>query len=120
MAEEEEGDDDDGDERSVHRIENTAAGVKATAKPTGPKEWVSLGVGDIVVDSAADESCWPKGQGGAFETKPSRRNIILKTANGGEMGHYGEKEITFRSGKDDGVVGLRFQVTVGWSKRGTS
>ena len=26
-------------------------------------------------------------------------------------GHYGEKEITFRSGKDDGIVGLRFQVT---------
>ena len=75
------------------------------------KVWASLGVGDIVVDSAADESCWPKGQGDAFETKPSRKCISLRTANGGEMGHYGEKEITFRSGGDDEIVGLKFQVT---------
>jgi hypothetical protein len=75
------------------------------------KEWASLGVSDIVVDSAADESCWPKDQGGAFETKPSTKNIVLRTANGGEMGHYGEKEITFRSGESEEVLGLRFQVT---------
>ena len=66
---------------------------------------------EIVVDSAADESCWPKGQGDAFSTKPSKKNIILKTANGGEMGHYGEKEVTFRTGTDVDVVGLKFQVT---------
>ena len=63
------------------------------------------------MDSAADESCWPKGMGDAFPTRPSRKNIVLKTANGGEMGHYGEKEVMFTSGKDPGVVGLRFQVT---------
>ena len=27
------------------------------------------------------------------------------------MGHYGEKEITFRSGESEEVIGLRFQVT---------
>jgi hypothetical protein len=27
------------------------------------------------------------------------------------MGHYGEKEITFRSGPEEDVVGLKFQVT---------
>jgi hypothetical protein len=75
------------------------------------KKWASLGVGDIVVDSAADESCWPKDLGGAFETKPSTKNIVLRTANGGEMGHYGEKEITIRSGESEDVIGLRFQVT---------
>ena len=75
------------------------------------KKWASLGVGDIVVDSAADESCWPKDQGGAFETRPSTKNIVLRTANGGEMGHYGEKEITIRSGESEEVMGLRFQVT---------
>ena len=52
-------------------------------------EWLSLGKGDIVVDSAADESCWPAGQGDAFPTKPSARRMLLKTANGGEMTHYG-------------------------------
>ena len=74
-------------------------------------EWVSLGVGEIIVDSAADESCWPKGHGDAFVTKPSRRRIELKTANGGSMEHYGEKDVTFRNGLDGEVVGLRFQVT---------
>ena len=73
--------------------------------------WASLGLGEIAVDSAADESCWPKDLGGAFETKPSTKNILLRTANGGEMGHYGEKEITFRSGASEDVIGLRFQVT---------
>ena len=51
------------------------------------------------------------GQGDAFSTKPS--NIILKTANGGEMGHYGEKEVTFRTFTDVDVVGLKFQMTDG-------
>ena len=27
------------------------------------------------------------------------------------MGHYGEKEITFRSGEEEDVIGLKFQVT---------
>ena len=56
---------------------------------TGEDDWFSLGVGDIVVDSAADESRWPKG-----------------TANGGEMRHYGEKEVTFQQGESNGIVGL--------------
>ena len=39
------------------------------------------------------------------------RNIVLKTVNGGEMGHHGEKEVTFKSGMDADIVGLKFQVT---------
>ena len=74
-------------------------------------EWASLGVGQIAVDSAADESCWPKGLGDAYQTKPSTRNIILKTANGGEMAHYGEKDITFKTRASEDVIGLKFQVT---------
>ena len=27
------------------------------------------------------------------------------------MGHHGEKEVTFRNGTPDNVVGLKFQVT---------
>ncbi len=50
------------------------------------KCWADLGTGDITVGSAADESCWPEDQGGAFETKPCKKNIILMTANGGETG----------------------------------
>ena len=59
------------------------------------EDWASLGVGDIIVDSAADESCWPVGQGDAFPTKESRRKMLLRTANGGDMQHNGEKEVTF-------------------------
>ena len=73
----------------------------------------TYGRGDIVVDSAADESCWPVGQGGAYPTLPSQRNLQLRTANGGEMRHYGEKEITFKykGGEVHAPVGLKFQVT---------
>ncbi len=73
--------------------------------------WASLGMGDIVIDSAADESCWPVGQGDAYLTKPSKRNMILKTANGGEMGHYGQKEVTFKHAGGADPIGLTFQVT---------
>ncbi len=58
--------------------------------------WADLGIGEITVDSVADEPRWPKDLGGAFETRPSKKNIVLKTANGGEMGHYGDKEATFK------------------------
>ena len=76
-------------------------------------EWLNLGIREIVVDSAADESCWPIGVGGAFPTSPSKRNILLKTANGGEMGHCGEERVTFTHDGDGGkeVVGQKFQVT---------
>ncbi len=40
-------------------------------------------MGEVTVDSAANESCWPKSQRGAFPTKPSRRSVVLKTASGG-------------------------------------
>ena len=73
----------------------------------------SLGKGDIIVDSAADESCWPVGQGDAFPTKAASRKMILRTANGGDMEHYGEKEVIFKygGGDDKDPVGLKFQVT---------
>ena len=74
-------------------------------------EWLDLGMGEITVDSAAEESCWPKDLGGAFETVPSKRNLVLKTANGGEMKHYGEKQVTFRGPLAEDIIGLKFQVT---------
>jgi hypothetical protein len=75
--------------------------------------WASLGKGDIIVDSAADESCWPVGQGDAYPTKEASRKMVLRTANGGDMEHYGEKEIFMKydGGEERDPVGLRFQVT---------
>ena len=77
------------------------------------KDWASLGKGDIIVDSAADESCWPVGQGDAYPTKEASRKMVLRTANGGDMEHYGEKEIFMKydGGEERDPVGLRFQVT---------
>ncbi len=97
------------EETKIRVAENSNA--DKTRPASTPKKWASLGVGDIVVDSAADESCWPKVLGGAFETKPSAKSILLKTANGGEMGHYGEKEIPVVNGGESEVIGLTFQVT---------
>jgi hypothetical protein len=73
--------------------------------------WLDLGKGDIIIDSAADESCWPAGQGDAFKLRESSRRMLLRTANGGDMKHYGQKDISFQyeGGKD--VVGITFQVT---------
>ena len=82
-------------EKPVHNIramEILGKGRKLETK----KSWASLGVGDNVVESAADESCWPKDVGGAFKTKPSVKNILLRTASGGEM----SQEITFLSGEE--------------------
>ena len=110
VLDEDEEDEDDEETRHVRAVDSWVCEASANWK-ADKKSWARLGVGEIVVDSAADESCWPKGQGDAFSTKPSKKNIILKTANGGEMGHYGEKEVIFRTGTDVDVVGLKFQVT---------
>ena len=40
----------------------------------GKGTWVSMGQGEITVDSAADESCWPEDMGGAFQIRASKRN----------------------------------------------
>ena len=38
---------------------------------------------------------------------------MLRTANGGDMQHYGEKEVTFKydGGESKDPIGLKFQVT---------
>ena len=74
-------------------------------------EWMSLGKGDVVVDSAADESRWPVGQGDAYPAKAASRKMVLRTASGGYTQHYGEKEVVvkYEGGKDP--IGLRSQVT---------
>ena len=84
--------------------------VRAVQKDVG---MLNLGKGDIIVDSAADESCWPVGHGDAFPTKSASKELKLRTANGGDMKHYGEKHVTFKyqGGEMKDPVGLKFQVT---------
>ena len=113
-----------GMEMENERIREKVSFVNAVGQDGG---WASLGKGDIIVDSAADESCWPIGPGEAFPTKEASRKMILRTANGGDMEHYGEKEVIFKygGGEEKDPVGLKFQVTDrcwqsgGWWKKGT-
>jgi hypothetical protein len=51
---------------------------------------LNLRKGGIIVDSAADESCWPVGHGDTFPTKSASRELKLRTANGGEMKRGGK------------------------------
>ena len=120
MLQEDEPDEEEDREQAraeIRRGETGTAEENRKGKPESNKgggktnDWMSLGVGEIVVDSAADESCWPKGLGDAFPTRPPRKSILLRTANGGEMQHYGEKKITFAGSNDGDVTGVTFQVT---------
>jgi hypothetical protein len=90
-----------------------AENVKFVNSVSQDATWMSLGKGDIVVDSAADESCWPVGLGDAYPTKPPSRRMVLRTANGGDMTHHGEKEIIFKhnGGENHDPIGIKFQVT---------
>jgi hypothetical protein len=57
-------------------------------------ETISMGKGEITIDSAAEESVCPKDWGGAFVLKTARKTMNFKTANGQSMQHYGERLIT--------------------------
>jgi hypothetical protein len=97
-------------EEAMNKMKDEVSYVQAVGNQ---EEMMDLGMGDIVVDSAADESCWPVGHGDAFPTRKSTRTLRLKTANGADMNHYGEKEVTFKykGGEGKEAVGIKFQVT---------
>lgn len=57
-------------------------------------ETISLGKGEITVDSAAEESVCPHDWGGAFPLTEPKRKMNFKTASGQEMEHYGERTVT--------------------------
>lgn len=105
----------DGASRESGESDSRGGCVRSVAQAVGHGDvgWCDLGKGDLVVDSAADESCWPVGHGDAFPTKPSSRKMRLRTANGEEMRHYGEKRVLFRCGGPGGgePLALTFQVT---------
>ena len=73
-----EDEDDEDEEMSYVRAVDSQVCASGMIGTTDKKSWASLGKGDIVVDSAADESCWPQGQGDAFSTKPSKKENYFK------------------------------------------
>ena len=57
-------------------------------------ETISLGKGEITIDSAAEESVCPRDWGGAFPLKQPKKRMNFKTASGQDMQHYGERAVT--------------------------
>jgi hypothetical protein len=78
----------------------------------GAKRWRTFHIGEITVDSAAEESVCPQGWCREFGTKEAMKKLKFVNASGGEMGHYGERIANFKVvGKDSGVMSLNFQVS---------
>lgn len=78
------------------------------AKPQN--QFVSVGFGEITVDSAAEESVAPKEWGSVFEVKQATKQMIFRAANGKEMKHDGEMDVNFRE-NDGQMLQMKFQVT---------
>ena len=76
--------------------------------------WRGVGKGEIVIDSAAEESVCPRGWEEEFEMKGlgNKRALNLRNASGGVIEHYGSRGVTFRTEEGEGeVMGMEFQVS---------
>ena len=77
--------------------------------------WRQAGVGEITIDSAAEESVCPEEWEKEFGTKQVEvgKGMKFRNASGGKMMHYGSRNVTFRAedGDEERVMGLEFQVS---------
>jgi hypothetical protein len=73
--------------------------------------WRRLGLEDITIDSAAEESVCPRNWASAFGTRPAERKMKFINASGGEMGHYGERVANFMTVGESAIMSLTFQVS---------
>jgi hypothetical protein len=87
-------------------------GLEVCTVNAGERTWRRFSVGEITVDSAAEESVCPKEWCTEFGTKTPARWLKFVNASGGTMGHYGERTANFRvDGEESGVMSLSFQVS---------
>jgi hypothetical protein len=94
-------------ENGMKRMKGQVHYVQAVSKNEG---WRYPGKGDIVIDSTADESCWPAGWEDAYPLKEGSRRMVLKTASGGGMAHHGQTKVSFKYEGGKNIVGLAFHV----------
>jgi hypothetical protein len=73
--------------------------------------WHRIGMEEITIDSAAEESVCPKAWAEAFGTKSVGKKMRFINASGGEMGHYGERTANFRTVGESAIMSLTFQVS---------
>ena len=60
----------------AHGQKNSSFRTLVAERDDNEEGWADLGIGDSTVGSAADESCWPKGQGDASVTNPSKNMVF--------------------------------------------
>lgn len=84
--------------------------VNISAVESGAK-WSSAGVGEITIDSAAEESVCPREWGKQYPLREPAKWLDFTNASGGHMKHYGERRATFRAGKEGPVLGMTFQAS---------
>jgi hypothetical protein len=75
--------------------EEEVKAINVMAKQDG---MMSLGPGEITVDSAAEESVCPSDWGEAYPVTKPEKWLKFTNASGGKMGHYGATETTFVAG----------------------
>ena len=78
VIDEDEEDEDDEETRHVRAVDSWVGEAIANWEGGQEKLGTPLELVRLFVDSAADESCWPKERGDAFSTKPSKKNIIFE------------------------------------------
>ena len=76
--------------------EEPAYEINAVTAQIGGKKYVAVGKGKITVDSGAEESVMPAKMLPEEPTKTPQKKKRFVAANGGEMNHYGEKDVKFR------------------------
>ena len=103
------GDDDEGDMCYVQTVDSRICQVGTRAKTSR----ASFRTADVVVVWTACKLCWRKGQCDAVDPQLFRKIIIWKAAdaNSEETRHSSEEMITFKSGTNDDVVDMKFEVT---------
>ena len=85
--------------------------VLSINKVESEAKWVSTGVGEITVDSAAEESVCLREWGKQYPMREPAKWLNFTNASGGHMKHYGERRTTFRAGKEGPVLGMTFQAS---------
>ena len=74
-----------------------------------------MGIGEICIDSAAEESVCPENWEKGFGTGKIApgKEMKFRNASGGKMNHYGSRAVTFKAedAKEGTMMGMEFQVS---------
>ena len=84
-------------------IINRVTGDKMMLRPNGKGSYlldvmfVGGGKAEITVDSGAEENVCPREWGAQFEMKGAKRKMKFRNASGGDIEHFGERDVLVTS-----------------------